>query len=83
MLVGLPCVTTAAGSIPELAIDGQTALVVPPEQVLPLRQALERLIGDPGLRKTLGSGARKHCEAAFSYERMLDRMEKIYRDASR
>lgn len=83
MLVGLPCVTTAAGSIPELAIDGRTALVVPTEQVLPLRQALERLIGDSELRETLGSAAREHCEAAFSYERMLERMEKIYRDASR
>ncbi len=83
MLVGLPCVTTAAGSIPELAIDARTALVVPAEQVLPLRQALERLIGDPALRHRLGVAARKHCESAFSYERMLERMEKIYRDASR
>ncbi|OGA68028.1 MAG: glycosyl transferase family 1 [Betaproteobacteria bacterium RIFCSPLOWO2_12_FULL_65_14] len=82
MLVGLPCVTTAAGSIPELAIDGQTALVVPPEQVLPLRQALERLLGDPELRKTLGSAARKHCEEAFSYERMLERMEQLYRSVA-
>jgi glycosyltransferase involved in cell wall biosynthesis len=82
MLVELPCVTTDAGSIPELALDGRTALVVPPEQVLPLRQALERLIGDPGLRKTLGSAAREHCEAAFSYERMLDRMEQLYRSVA-
>ena len=82
MLVGLPCVTTAAGSIPELALDGQTALVVPPEEVLPLRQAIQRLIGDLELRKRLGAAARKHCEAGFSYERMLERMEAIYREAA-
>jgi len=55
---------------------------VPPEQVLPLRQALERLLGDPELRKTLGSAARKHCEEAFSYERMLERMEQLYRSVA-
>ena len=82
MLTGLPCVTTAAGSIPELAMNEQTALVVPPEEVLPLRQAIQRLIGDAELRKKLGTAARKHCEAGFSYERMLDRMETIYRQAS-
>src|SRR5213075_406871 len=31
MLVGLPCVTTHVGSIDELAIEGETALVVLPE----------------------------------------------------
>ena len=82
MLTGLPCVTTAAGSIPELAIHEQTALVVPPEEVLSLRQAIERLIRDGELRKQLGTAARKHCEAGFSYERMLERMEVIYRQAA-
>ncbi|HWD22107.1 MAG TPA: glycosyltransferase family 4 protein [Burkholderiales bacterium] len=83
MLVGLPCVTTATGSIPELARDGETALVVPPQDVSRLREALQKLIGDAELRKTLGAAARKHCEAGFSYEGMLDRMETIYLQASR
>ncbi|TAK87964.1 MAG: glycosyltransferase family 1 protein [Betaproteobacteria bacterium] len=83
MLVGLPCVTTATGSIPELAKHGETALLVPPQDAPALREALQKLIGDPELRKRLGVAARVHCEAGFSYERMLDRMEKIYREASR
>src|SRR3954465_12355052 len=45
MLAGLPCVTTHVGSIDELAIEGETALVVPPQDVAALRQALERLCG--------------------------------------
>ena len=83
MLAGLPCLTTHVGSIDELAIDGETALVVPAEDVGALRQALERLMGDAALRARLGGAARRHCEERMSYERMLDRMEAIYHDAAR
>ena len=78
MLVGLPCVTTAVGSIPEIAKDGETALVVPPQDAPALKTALQRLIADEALRRRLGEAARRHCEAGYSYERMLDRMEEIY-----
>ena len=83
MLTGLPCVTTAVGSISELAKDGETALVVPPQEVAPLREAIRRLLDSQELRGRLGEAARRHCEAGFSYEAMLDKMERIYRDASR
>ena len=82
MLVGLPCVTTTVGGIGELAMDGTTALIVPPENPSALRSALERLMGDPALRSRLGAAARRHCAERFSYERMLDRMEAIYREAA-
>jgi glycosyltransferase involved in cell wall biosynthesis len=82
MLVGLPCVTTAAGSIPELAEHERTALVVPPEDPPALAAAIERLARDAGLRRELGEAARKHCVENYSFERMLDRMEAIYRDAA-
>ncbi len=86
MLVGLPCVTTHVGSIAELATHEVTALVVPPQDVTALRAALERLIADPSLGKTLGAAARRHCAENMSYERMLERMEAVYRgvaDANR
>jgi glycosyltransferase involved in cell wall biosynthesis len=82
MLVGLPCVSTGIGSIPELAIDGNTALVVSPRDVHALRQALEELLRNPGLRARLGDAARRHCASSMSVGRMLDRMEAIYREAA-
>ena len=82
MLVGLPCVTTDVGSIGELALADVTALVVPPQEVGALRAALERLMRDAALRTRLGEAARRHCAERFSYERMLDRMEAIYRAAA-
>ena len=82
MLTGLACVTTAVGSIAEVATDGRTALVVPPKDILALRFALGRLLEDGVLRQQLGEAARAHCAAFFSYEGMLEKMEKIYREVS-
>jgi len=83
MLVGLPCVTTAAGGIPEIAEHERSALVVPPRDPAALAAAIARLLADEGLRRELGTAARKHCVENCSYERMLERMEAIYRDAAR
>ena len=46
---GLPVVSTMAGAIPETVPAG-TGLLVPPDDVAALAQALRRLIGDPGER---------------------------------
>jgi len=83
MLVGLPCVTTSVGGIPELAIHEQTALVVPPQDSKSLGEAVQRLLADEPLSKKLGAAARAHAAANFSYQGMLDRMEEIYRQVSR
>ena len=82
MLVELPCVTTAVGGIPEIAEHERTALVVPPKDAAALAAAIERLAGNEGLRRELGEAARKHCVEGYSYERMLDRMETLYRSVS-
>ena len=82
MLAGLPCVTTNIGSMAELAIDRKTALVVHPQNVDALAVALRALLADPLLRDKLGANARQHCVERFSYERMLDRMEAIYKGAA-
>lgn len=79
MLVALPCVTTSAGSIGELARHEETALVVPAEDVPALRRAIERLIADAELRRRLGAAARAHCLERYSLERMLERMEQVFR----
>ena len=83
MLVGLPCVTTSVGGIPELAIHEQTALVVPAQDAKSLGQALQRLLADPALARRLGDAARAHAAANFSYQGMLDRMEQIYSQVAR
>ncbi len=82
LLTGLAAVTTDIGAIPEVAHDGETALVVPPRDVAALAAAIERLAGDAKLREKLGSAARKHCAANFDRRIMLDRMEEVFRDVA-
>ena len=83
MLCGLPCVTTAAGSIGEVARDLETALIVRMEDAADLKRGLERLLGDRGLCVRLGAAARAHCVAHCGVEIMLDRMETVFRGVAR
>jgi glycosyltransferase involved in cell wall biosynthesis len=82
MMSGLACVTTAAGSIGELARHDETALVVPAQEVETLRAAIGRLVADAGLRARLGAAARDDCVRRYSYTSMLDRMEAVYRNVA-
>ena len=79
MLVGLPCVTTAVGGIPEVAEHERTAIVVPPEDPATLAAAISALAEAEGRRRELGEAARKLCVEGHSLERMLDRMEAVFR----
>ena len=83
MLCGLPCVTTAAGSIGEIARDGATAIVVAAEDAPDLRRGLEKALGNAELGARLGRAARAHCAANFGAQTMLDRMERVFKDAAR
>ena len=55
MALGKPLLATA-GVFPPFVRGDQNALLVPPGDPQALAQALERLLGDPGLRTRLGEG---------------------------
>jgi glycosyltransferase involved in cell wall biosynthesis len=78
MFSGLACVTTDAGAIPEIARDGETALVVPKEDAAALAGALRRVLGDPALAARLGAAARALVLQHHSLAGMLDRMEAVF-----
>lgn len=59
MSLGLPCIGTYVAGIPELIRHGIDGLLVPPANASALANALECVLSDPLLRKTLGSSARQ------------------------
>ena len=69
---GIPCVSTHVSAIPELIIEGLTGLLVPPGDTHALAGALERLITDPKLRRSLGDAGRKRVRAEFDYTKGID-----------
>ena len=77
MAVGVPVVTTAVAGIPELAVDGSTALVVPPGNVIRLAGALERLVTDPALGERLSVAARERVVAHHDERACLDELVQV------
>lgn len=78
MAVGLCCVTTPVGGIPELASDGESAIFVAPGNVGELADALRWVTRDPQLRERLGRAARARRLAGYDRHAMLDRMERVF-----
>jgi glycosyltransferase involved in cell wall biosynthesis len=75
MLCGLPVVASRISSIPEIVVDGETGLLVPPDDPPALRAALERALADP---RTFGAAGRERARAEFSLERMARRTAELY-----
>ena len=55
MACARPVVATSVGGIPEVVVDGETGLLVPPRDPEALAAAIARLISDRGLREKMGA----------------------------
>lgn len=66
---GLPIVTTDVGALGEAAVEGESALVVPPGDAAALRAAIERLVDDDSLRRRLGRAGHALARSKFDAER--------------
>lgn len=80
MAVGAPLVTTRAGSIPEIVEHDVTGLLVPPDDVGALQQAIDRIEHDPALAARLGAAGRERMRAQFSWQAVAGRYSELYRE---
>ncbi|MCZ2860229.1 glycosyltransferase [Blastococcus sp. VKM Ac-2987] len=69
MALGTPCVATPVTGIPEVLRHEETGLLVPERDPGALAAALDRLLGDAGLRTRLATAARQRIEADFDARR--------------
>lgn len=79
MSVGLPCVSTETGGIPEIVAHGVNGMLadLDPESVA--RTVLE-LLRNPGLTETLGEAARKSVQENYVWPVLGPRWENILRE---
>lgn len=77
MAHGLPCVSTGVCGIPEIVVDGETGLLVPPGDSAALAAALLRLLGDPAQAARLGAAGRRRVEQHLNWDRVVDRMSPV------
>jgi colanic acid/amylovoran biosynthesis glycosyltransferase len=82
MALGLPVVTTSLNGLAEAVVHEQTGLVVPGRDPESLAEALERLLGDPGLRERLARNARAHVEEHFALERSVALLRSLFPEAA-
>jgi glycosyltransferase involved in cell wall biosynthesis len=84
---GLPVITTDVGALAEAVSPGETGLVVPPDDILALRQALATLLTDPARRRGMGRAghalARMRFDAAANNRRLLDLVADLVRLGAR
>ena len=74
-----PVIATAVEGMPELVIDGETGLLVPPRAPAALADAVVRVLTDPTAAQAMARAGRKRVEAHFSLRAKLDATEALYR----
>jgi glycosyltransferase involved in cell wall biosynthesis len=72
MAAGLPVVACRAAAVPEVVVDGQTGVLVPPRDPAALADALATLLGRSDRARELGAAGRRRVPA-FTPERVAER----------
>ncbi|BCW98667.1 MAG: hypothetical protein KatS3mg024_1494 [Armatimonadota bacterium] len=78
MAAGKAVLATRVGGVPEVVLDGETGILVPPEDVDALAEGIRRLAGDPSLRERLGAAGRERAEL-FSWDAVTEKYLMVYR----
>jgi glycosyltransferase involved in cell wall biosynthesis len=76
MALELPVVAVDAGGPAEIIADGESGILVPSAEPGALSGAIESLIADPALRRSLGTAGRRRYLDRFTGERMARDVER-------
>jgi len=68
---GLPVIAGQSGGLAEAVRDGETGLVVDPDDPAAVASALKRLLEDQLLARRLGQGGRKAIENFYNWDRVI------------
>ena len=80
MAMERPVIASRVGGVPEIVVDGETGLLVPPQDPAALKHALSQLIAAPALRERMGKAGRQRVEACFSLEKHVRATQAVYRE---
>lgn len=78
MAAGKPIVATSTGGIPEVVVDDETGILVPPRDHQAMADAIVRLLNDAPLRQRMGQAGLKRVRQKFSAERMVKNTLRVY-----
>lgn len=79
MGAGLPIVASAVGGVPEMVLDGENGLLVPPGEPIALAEACRRLLTDREEATRMGAAGRRVAAERFEIGRQAARVADLYR----
>ena len=77
----LPVVASDIHGIPDVVLDGETGILVPPASPAALADAIERLARDAPLRRAMGAAGRSFVERNYDWRDNAALMEQLYQSA--
>jgi glycosyltransferase involved in cell wall biosynthesis len=80
MAMKKPVIATDVGGLGEVVIDHQTGLLVPAADAAALAAAVRWIHENPEPAAALAECGYRHCLANFTFDRMIQRTEDVYRD---
>jgi glycosyltransferase involved in cell wall biosynthesis len=80
---GVPIVAARAGGIPEAVAEGDSALLVPPQDPAALASALGQLLGDEAQRTRMGAAGVSYVSEKFSPPAMVSGNLAVYQELLR
>jgi starch synthase len=83
MACGTAVVASAVGGIPEVVSDGETGLLVPPDDPEALAAALNALLGDPARADALGRAGRDRAVTEFGWQAVAAQTADLYAELAR
>ena len=81
MLCERPIVASNVSSIPEIVLDGETGVLVPPDDSARLAEAVVSLLDDPARARALGEAGGRRAREEFSVAQMAERTAAVYEEA--
>lgn len=80
MRAGKPVVATDVGGLPEVVDGGVSGVLIPPEDVAALREAILTLGADVGARQAMGNAGRQRFLEHFTIDRLEGEILSLYRE---
>jgi len=78
MAMEKPVIATDAGGVPEIITDGRTGILIEPRSVPAVGAAIEKLLDDETLCRSLGAAARADALQRFSMSRCVDELLELF-----
>lgn len=82
MALGKPTIVTSVGGMPELVVNNESGIVIPPCNPSALAKAISDLADNREKRLMLGQNARNRISTDFNIETTISKMLQLFRDAA-